>query len=264
MKKGNGQVSIKLNSPLEDINKYGGYNRATSTCFSLVSYTNEKGEKIKQFVPIDLHEENKYLQNAKKFIDEKLSVDSTIIIPCIKYNTLISVDGFRMHITKKNSGGAQIGYKPAMQLILSMEQECYAKKIANYLKKCVELKREKEITEHDEITFEKNVLLYDALREKLKNTVLNVKFANTANAMDNKKSVFENLSLKEQCEVLMQILNILHANVLCGDLSLIGEAKNSGAVTTSSKIAPTKNVKSFKVINQSITGLFEQEIELLD
>ena len=59
LKKGKGQVSIKTNSPISDIDKYGGYNRATSTYFSLISYINEKGQLVKQFVPIDLYEERK-------------------------------------------------------------------------------------------------------------------------------------------------------------------------------------------------------------
>lgn len=264
VKAGTAQVSIKANSPLNDIDKYGGYSNATSTCFSLISYVNEKGETVKQFIPVDLYEEIKYLENPKAFIDSKLSVDAKVIIPCVKYNALVSVDGFRMHISSKSSGGATIVYKPAMQLVLNYSLEAYAKKIANYLNKCVELKREKEITQHDGITLENNLLLYDALTYKLTDTVLNVKFSNTANAMNAKREIFKKITLKEQCDVLMQILNIVHNNVRTGDLSLLGEAKKSGTVTTSSKIAPSKNVKSFKIINQSITGLFEQEIELMD
>ena len=126
------------------------------------------------------------------------------------------------------------------------------------------VKSGKEVTSFDGITFENNISLYDALAHKLGNTVLNVKFSNTANKMKNKREIFEKLSLKGQCDVLMQILNIVHANVRTGDLSLLGEAKKSGTVTTGSKIAPAKNVKSFKIIDQSITGLFEKETELLD
>ena len=264
LKKGKGQVSVKSNSPLKDIVKYGGYNKATSTCFSLISYINEKGETVKQFVPIDLHDEIRYLENPKAFIDGKLSVDSAVIIPCVKYNTLVSVDGFRMHISKKSNGGSTIGYKPAIQLVLDNNLEKYAKKVENYLNKCAELKAEKEITAFDGITFENNILLYNTLADKLSNTVMSVKFSNIANAMISKKEFFAKLSLKNQCDVLMQVMNIVHANVRTGDLSLLGEAKNSGTITTGSKIAPAKNIKSFKIINQSITGLFEQEIELLD
>ena len=204
------------------------------------------------------------LKTQKNFIDNKLSVDSTILIPCVKYNALVSIDGFRLHISSKSGGGSQIIYKPAMQLILDSSLERYSKKIANYLNKCTELKKEKPITVKDEISYENNILLYQTLIDKLNNTILNVKFSNVANVIKNKKEVFETLSLKEQCEVLMQILNILHANVRSGDLSLLGESKQSGIITTNSKISPSKNIKSFKIINQSITGLFEQETELLN
>lgn len=264
VKAGKAQVPIKENAPINNIDRYGGYSNATSTYFSLVSYVDAKGKNIKQFIPIDLYEETKYSQNPKLFIDNKLSVDSTIIIPVIKYNSLVSIDGFRMHISSKSGGGATIIYKPAMQLVLDSAQEKYIKQIVGYLNKCNELKKEKTVTEFDGIELEKNILLYDTLKDKLNNTVLNIKFANTANVLKNKREVFVTLSLKEQCEVLMQTLSILHANVRSGDLSLLGESKQSGIVTTNSKIAPTKNVKSFKIINQSITGLFEKEVELLD
>lgn len=57
------------------------------------------------------------------------------------------------------------------------------------------------------------------------------------------------------------IIKVLHANVETGDLTLIGEAKQSGLLTISSKIQPS--IKELKLINQSITGLFEQETDLL-
>lgn len=261
LKKGNGQVSIKSDSPKSDISKYGGYDKATATYFSFISYKDEKGHRVKQFVPIDLYEEKKYAAAPKTFIDSKMSVDSEIIIPCVKYNTLVSLDGFRMHISSKSGGGATIVYKPAMQLVLSAEEEQYIKKISGYLKKCNELKKEKSITEYDGICFEKNMSLYDSLTHKLNDTILYVKFSKTGKIMEKKRDIFEKLSLKKQCELLMQVLNIVHANVQSGDLSLLGESKQSGIVTTSSKIQ--SNVKSFKLINQSITGLFETETELL-
>lgn len=264
VKAGKAQVPMKAFSPLNDVEKYGGYSNATSTYFSLISYINEKGQLVKQFVPIDLYEENKYLSNPKEFIDNKLSVDSTVIIPCVKYNTLVSIDGFRMHISSKSGGGVTIVYKPAMQLVIDPIHEIYAKKIVNYLNKCTEIRKEKVITERDGISLEKNLALYDALCDKLNNSVLKVKFANMALILASKKDLFENLTLKEQCEVIMQVLNILHNNVRSGDLSLLGESKKSGIVTTNSKILPPKNISSFKIINQSITGLFEQEIELIN
>lgn len=262
LKKGSGQVPIKGNSPRSDIEKYGGYDKAASTCFSLVSYV-EKGEKAIQFVPINLYEEKFYLENPKSFIDERLGVDCEIIIPCVKYNTLVSVDGFRMHISSKQGGGKAIVYKPAMQLVLGAKFERYIKKISRYLEKCAELRFEKPITEFDGITSEENLALYEAIEDKLTNTIFNVKFANIADILSKGKSSFENLPLKKQCEVIMQILSIVHCNVRTGDLTPIGGASKSGSVSTRAKIAPSKSIKSYKIIHQSITGLYEQEIELI-
>ena len=264
LKKDKGLVSLKGKGPLSDTEKYGGYNKSKSTFFAFVSYVNPKGEIVKQFIPIDLYKEKDYLENPKAFIDKENAIDCTVILPCVKYNTLVSLDGFRMHISKKQNKGATIGYKSAMQLVLDAKFERYIKKIRNYLDKCVELNKEKQVTEFDGITFEDNIKLYDALSDKLNNTVFNIKFNNTATILLDKKEVFETLSLKKQCDVLMQILNILHANMRSGDLTFLGGASKSGIVTTNSKISPSKNIKSFKIINQSITGLFEQETELLD
>lgn len=92
-------------------------------------------------------------------------------------------------------------------------------------------------------------------------TVFKAKFGKIGNTLVSKRDEFINLSLYEQCYTLMQIINILHANVLSGDLTLIGEAKKSGITLISNKL--NTGYKSVKLINQSITGLFEQEIDLL-
>lgn len=259
LKKGNGQVPLKKGL---EISKYGGYNRPTSTYFSFVEYKDKKGKLIRSFEPVDLYIEKEYKNNPELFMSKRLGVDNVkIIIPCIKYNALISLDGFRMHISSKKNNGAVIGCKPAVQLVLNYNLERYVKKISNYLEKCVELRCEKEITSFDGITLQENLDLYDVLTDKMKNTIYGVKFGKLANTLTEKKNVFEKLSLYSQCYTLMQIINIIHANALSGDLTAIGEAKNSAATTISNKIQPL--YKSFKLINQSITGLFENEINLL-
>lgn len=108
---------------------------------------------------------------------------------------------------------------------------------------------------------EGNADLYEALKHKTNHTIYNVKFSKLANILIDKQCEFEGLSLYEQCYILMQIINILHANVMSGDLSAIGEAKKSGVTTISNKMQPS--YKTVKLINQSISGLFEQEIDLL-
>lgn len=270
-KKGGGQAPLKKNSPLSDIDKYGGYNKASSTYFALVSYIDEKGVLNKQLLPVDLYREKDFVENPINYVNDKLIEmfnkpfsDVTVIIPCIKYNTLVSVDGFRMHISSKDSGGTQLSMKPATQLVLSSEQEKAIKRIAEYLNKCAELNTVKEVTKYDGINKEDNENLYYAILDKLTNTTYKVKFSNIAKTMEEGSSLFKELTLYNQCKVIMQLLVIIHANVRMGDLSLIGGVANAGKIRINSKLYPSKTTKSFKIIHQSVTGLFEQEIELMD
>lgn len=270
LKKGKGQVPIKGNSAISDIEKYGGYNRATSTYFAVVSFVDKKGNKLKSFVPVNLYNEKEYLSNPVKYLETELqkleqgAKEVQVIIPCVKYNTLISINGFRMHISSKSSGGKMLICKPAVQLILNVNEERYIKKISRYLEKCTELREEKTVTEFDGLTVEQNIVTYNAVKDKLNSGVFNVKFSKLGSTLSENEEVFKKLSIFEQCNVIMELLNILHANVRTGDLTLIGEAKKSGVVTIGNKIAKSSKVSSFKIIHQSITGLFEKETELID
>ena len=259
LKAGSGQVPQKKNTPLKDIDHYGGYNRATSTYFAVVDIKDNKNKTIRRIVPIDLYKEKEYFANPEKFIKELLEVNEVnIVVPCLKYNALVSVDGFRMHISSKSNGGKTFVCKPAVQLILGKENEKYIKNISNYLKKCTELRKVKEITPFDKLTNEENISIYDAITDKLLNTVFKNKFSRLGNILVTKKPLFEKLNVNEQCTVIMEILNILHADTRTGDLSLIGEPKKAGVTSLASEIKSD----SFKIINQSITGLFETEIDI--
>ena len=270
LKKGNGQVPIKGNSAISDIEKYGGYNRAASTYFAVVSFVDKKGNNLKSFVPINLYNEKEYLNNPVQYLETELqklepgAKDIQVIIPCVKYNTLISVNGFRMHISSKSSGGRMLVCKPAVQLILSVNEEQYIKKISRYLEKCTELREEKTVTEFDGLTVDENIVIYNAIKGKLNSGVFNIKFSRLGATLCEKEEIFRSLSIYEQCKIIMELLNILHANVRTGDLTLIGEAKKSGVVSIGNKIAKSSTVSSFKIIHQSVTGLFEKETELID
>ena len=259
LKKGQGQVPRKKNM---EIDKYGGYNNASSTYFAFVNYKDKKGKDVRSFEPVDLYIENEYKNCPEAFMAKRLGVDEVkILIPCVKVNALISINGFRMHISSKSGGGSQLICKPAVQLVVSRKQEEYVKKISNYLAKCAELRKEKEITAFDEITAEDNMDLYDTLTYKMINTVFSAKYMRLGNNILSKRDKFAEISLYKQCYTIMQIINILHANVLIGDLSEIDEPKNCGTLTISNKLQ--SGYTSAQLINQSITGLFEHETDLL-
>lgn len=260
LKKGLAQVPLKKDSPRSDIEKYGGYAKPTACYFSFVQYIDEKEKAVRAFIPIDLYREKEYKANPVKYLEENLQIKNVkVIIPCVKYNSCISIDGFRMHLSCKSSGGKTIVYKPAMQLVLGYKYEKYIRNISKYLAKY----KNRPINAFDGLNAETNIELYDSLIEKMLKTILSRKFADIGSKIQNGREEFIKLSVENQCIVISEIIKILHANVMPGDLKLIGGAGKAGIVTTNNKISEIKNVKSIKLIDQSVTGLFEKETELL-
>lgn len=257
LKKGKGQVPIKANGKRNDIEKYGGYNKAASAYFSLVKYFDKKGKSVIQFVPVNLYNEKDYQNNPKEYVSNIVEFDCEILIPCVKYNACISVDGFRMNISSKS--GNQIFCKPAMQLILGYDNEKYVKGLVS----CKTKGFTNDLIYKYNIEKSNNLALYDLLINKIKSTILSVKFEKLASDMLAGREKFELLSLEEQTDVIFEILKILHCNVVTGDLKMIGGSGKSGIVSINSAVSNTKGVKSVKLINQSVTGLYEQEIDLI-
>lgn len=260
VKKGKGQVPLKLNSPKEDISKYGAYNRPSSAFFAFVEYPGKKGKSIRALVPVDSYRLTEYNINPNKFMNELLETnEAKVLIKCVKYNSCLSFNGCRMHISSKSGGGKQIIYKPAVQLVVGYKWEKYIRNAAKLMKKG----ENEEITEFDSVSAEENIELFDILISKMTNTVMKFNLGSMGAKIAKKKEVFSSLSIWQQCFVLLQILNIIHANVLTGDLKLIKESGQAGTSTTNNKLSEIKNVDNIKLINQSVTGLFETEVNLI-
>lgn len=260
LKKGLAQVSLKKDSPRSDTEKYGGYAKPAACCFSFVKYINEKGKEARALIPIDLYREKEYRENPVKYLEEVCRLSNVeVLIPYVKYNSCISVDGFRMHISSKSGGGTALVCKPGMQLVLGYKYEKYIRCIMKYLTRF----KNRPVNDFDGLTAEMNIELFDLLVEKMLKTILCKKFSDIGTKVLKGRERFVELSVGEQCTVISEILKILHANVLTGDLRLIGGAGQAGMVTISSTISEIRKVKSIKLIDQSVTGLFEKEIELL-
>ena len=116
-----------------------------------------------------------------------------------------------------------------------------------------------------EITKEKNIQLYDRLADKIKNSKYSVVFSGIYNYMEEGRGKFENsISFYEQCKILLETIKILHCNATKGDFGALFNGKNNnlGGIQISKSTIFTKYNKA-KIIYPSITGLYEQEIDLL-
>lgn len=216
---------------------------------------------MRQLIAIDAYIKNQYEENPVKYLTENLGLKNPVIlIPVVKYNACIEIDGFRMHISSKSGGGRQIVYKPAMQLTVGYDKEKYIKKVIKLNSK----PEDSDVTELDKVSANENIELFDILTDKMTNTVLKVKFGDMGSKIASHREQFMNLDLRKQCFVLGEILKIIHSNVVTGDLSYIGESKKSGVVSTNSVISEIKGVKSIYLVHQSVTGLYEKKIDLLN
>ena len=112
----------------------------------------------------------------------------------------------------------------------------------------------------DGVSKEENLRLYDLFIAKLKIPAYAEILASMCKHMENNRDKYETMSLLEQCKLIVEILKAFRCNAqrpsfkeLCG----VGEV---GVVQKSSTISSCNTVR---LIHQSVTGLFETEVDLL-
>ena len=110
------------------------------------------------------------------------------------------------------------------------------------------------------ISKSKNRQLYDLLCEKHLNCIYKLRPNPVGENLIKGKEKFDKLSILEQIYVLLQILQLSQLINQGANLELIGFSKNTGKTLTSKIIS---NCNEIKLINQSITGLYENEVDLL-
>ena len=265
LRRGKGQLQLK-NDPKMSIDKYGGYNNISGSYYVLVEHKAKKGIiKTLEVVPVHLV---KTIENNPKALQEYLSdelqlVDFKIIIPKIKKYSLVEINGFPAHITGRSNKDLII--RNAMQLVLPEDQYRYIKKLSRYLERNTAYKKSGskenlEVTNRDGISLDANMKLYDQFIEKLSNTKYKEKYLDQSKNLEERRDIFEGISIEDQASVLMEILHFMQCNRVTSDLRKIGGAGRAGAIIFNKNIS---KLDSFKIINQSITGLFTQEIEII-
>lgn len=258
--KGQGQASIKSSDPRMSVEKYGGYNKISGAYFTLVEHTNKK-KRIRSLEAVYLMNREMYEKEPERYCREVLGLEQPkVLIPKIKINSLVSYDGFRMHISGRT--GLQIIYKNANPLIIAPEWHVYVKNISKYLERCRQAGKDLEITSFDKLSAEQNQALYDLLVEKLENTVYGKKFETPANTLKENRQPFAALCVPNQCRILIQIFNLFANNSASADLKLLNGKAGIGILYTSKNLNNRKE-HTFRLIHQSVTGFFEQEVDLL-
>lgn len=262
MKKGKGQVPIKGNDErLANIEKYGGYNKAATTYFMLVKSLDKKGKEIRtiEFVPLYLKNQIEINhESAIQYLAQERGLNSPeILLSKIKIDTLFKVDGFKMWLSGRT--GNQLTFKGANQLILSHQEAEILKGVVKYVNRKNENKDAK-LSERDGMTEEKLLQLYDTFLDKLSNTVYSIRLSAQIKTLTEKRAKFIGLSNEDQCIVLNEILHMFQCQSGSANLKLIGGPGSAGILVMNNNITTRKQIS---VINQSPTGIYEKEIDLM-
>lgn len=253
-------VPRKQRGAIADTQKYGGYNKASTSCFLLVRSKGKKGQTLLSLeaYPLWLDLQTGGSAEAKfRFCVEKQGLrEPEILIDRIKLNTLFRINGSYAWLRGKT--GDQIIWCNAAQLYLDEENVKALKKVSNYMRDRKKY-RNVSLSAGDKVIPEENLRLYDALVEKLDSPVyagLSVK--GQVPLLRGQRSRFAALSVEEQCVVLFEVLHFMQCKGLTADLTLIGGVANAGKTLSSKFIQDTHA----KIIYQSPTGYYRQVIDL--
>lgn len=236
---------------LHDLSKYGSYGSLNPSSYCLIECV-KKNKTKRMLISVPIYIKLMLKNNENALIDyiketEKLD-DFKIIFKEIKTKSLVNVDGFLGHL----SGGSDMSN--AVQLMLSYTDEIYIKEIFKSVEKNIISKI---------ITPEDNLRLYDILLDKYTNTIYKKSktLSNVGATMNTGRDKFTDLDINNQCIILKNLVSILNCRAGRADLKLIGGSSEAGRIQISLNISD--NFSKFELINQSITGIFENKIDLL-
>lgn len=263
MKKGKGQVPLKGDSPISDIEKYGGYNKA-SIAYMMLVQAEEKGKPVYLLESIPNYVKNKLTSDKERqeYCVRTWTVQGSkyrnpqILIPKVRIQSLFEIDGFKAHISGKT--GNLFVMRNAQELCMDITLAGVLKNVLKFIHRKT-VQKDAAITEYDGVSDDNTLALYDFFVDKLSSSIYGKKFATQADFLRQSKDKFMNLPLEERCEVLGSILHLFQCNAVLSDFHLLGGSRQAGRIYLNKKIKAQDHVY---LIEQSVTGFFEKRILL--
>ena len=274
LKAKSGQLPLKAGL---SIDKYGGYDSLSTAYFALVESEGKKGVKQISIEGIPLVYARQGEEAIKKYLTEVVQLCKPVIkLARIKKYSLFKVNGFPMHISGRQ--GKQLIFYVASQLCIDENSVAYLKKALKYESNLAEneaILADKNADESmkqkafNRLEFYKNtwkigeaanLQLYDLLLAKSANNLYKNRPASQTATLKEKRAQFAKLSLSKQIHVIKEILNLFKCASAVADLKLLEKGSYCGRIQVNTNIT---KFKQCVLINQSPTGVFEQEVDLM-
>lgn len=274
LKAKNGQLPLKAGLSIE---KYGGYNSLTTAYFAVVKSEGKKGAVQLSIEAIPLVYAKQGEIAVQKYLTEVVQLcKPEIMLPQIKKYSLFKINGFPMHISGRTGN---------RMLFYGAGQLCLDEADVDYLKKA--LKYENDIAENELVIADKNsddiqkqqaqknldyynqkwrigrkvnMHIYDMLLAKSGNNLYKNRPASQTTDLQEQREFFEKLSLANQIHVIGEVLKLFKCASASANLKLLDKGNACGVIKVSNNIL---KFKQCVLINQSPTGVFEQEVDLM-
>ena len=259
VKKGNDKA-INLKKALDSV-KYGGYNSPKTSAFAFIEFDGKKKERKNHIVEIPVYIVNiakRQPDTIKEYLEQKKGYKNVIVKKYpIKKNALIKIDGYLARLRGANE--TDILLKNAVQLILNDKYYEIIRRVEKYLEYNVRYEAESMFEGFDHADLNS---LYDELTSKLGTSIYKKRPANQLNALEKGKEKFKNIqTLREKAQIIKEMLIMYRCDAATvANLKAIGGSANAGSMKIKKN---TLTSRSLVLVNQSITGLFETEEELV-
>ena len=240
-----------------DTSKYGGYSSANTSYFALIEFDGRRDQRVRNIMEVPIYVANMLEHNPNAYLEYCTNIKKLknvrVLRACIKKNALLEIDGYPMRIRGCNEKTLQ--FKNNRQLVIN-SMEAVIQRVEKYINS----NKKYDVSEkYDKIKSEECISLYDELTEKLLGVYLK-RPANQGNFLRENREKFTILNLTEQIQTINGIITMLRCDIetKC-DLASIGGSKNAGNMAIRKN---TVGKSKLVLINQSVTGLFENRIEL--
>lgn len=261
-------------NPLADVQKYGGYSGLTTGYFMAIeSDAGKKGRKTTiEAVPVYIYQ--KYKNCADKdakildfVVKENNLINAKVLCPQINIYSILKINKGEYLLSGRT--GNDLALHNFNQWHVTPEIIEYVKvltkyndmKLQNRLSELIEQNNEIILAEREKkeknivLSKEKNTKFYETIiAQTQKNVYQGLQIANLPQALLQGKEKFASLSILEQADLLLGVIQRLGRGAKNANLSLLDMPKNFA------KLKILKNItgKNVRLIKRSVTGLFEK------
>ncbi|SDM20938.1 CRISPR-associated endonuclease Csn1 [Kandleria vitulina] len=241
--KGTTIAKVPVNKLRSNVHKYGGF-EGLQYGIVAIKGKKKKGKKIvdvNKLVGIPLMYKNVDDETKINYIKESEGLEEVKIVKEIFKNQLIEINGGLFYVTSPTE------IVNARQLILDVNST----RIIDGIYKAMKYKN------YSGLSQEEIMNVYDIFVEKLK--LYYPTYKNIATNFENMREQFENISDEEKCEVIRQMLVIMHAGPQNGNITF-DDFKMSGRMGRMSK--KTISLDNTDFIADSPTGMYSKKYKL--